>query len=429
MGLTHLTIHYPRFKLSSADLRAFYPSPALSTYSYIGKFGIDEDATTLAVNAFLDLVETVGEMPKRLYLSTGKDFNSAVFLDATGINSSDVVHVPIGEVGSLQTIWEASRNEGCAFLVVDSPRGKNEKVDAYCSAAAVTGFVGKGGVEISSFDTFESASYSTSRYGSQGFDPADESMLISTVKEHLVPNSINFINFSSLKQSSRMIPNLEIKGQKTNGFSGITSGLVSLFSWLHLDFNSDVQLSIYAIDENGGASLSLQPSEKPIVIINDRRKDISLPTYLMQKEHAGNESIPQGAFISTPVYFSQKGARYRLNTAKCKDCGFIHFPPRQICKNCGSQTVSGKPLKRYGKLYTFTKILKGAAPPEFDIQQALEGDYCVGLVEFEEGPKVISQLTDVEYEDLEVDMPMKMVFRKIYRQDETDRYGYKFTCV
>ena len=36
----------------------------------------------------------------------------------------------------------------------------------------------------------------------------------------------------------------------------------------------------------------------------------------------------------TPRYHREIPQRYRLEAGKCTGCGKVHFPPRQICKEC-----------------------------------------------------------------------------------------------
>ena len=100
-----------------------------------------------------------------------------------------------------------------------------------------------------------------------------------------------------------------------------------------------------------------------------------------------------------------------------------------ICLKCGSKEFEDYPLKGIGTLFTFTVIAKGAAPTEFDDQQAMTGDLLVGIVALEEGPKVAAQLTDLKADDLYIGMPLKMVFRRLYEQEGVIRYSFKFSSV
>lgn len=69
---------------------------------------------------------------------------------------------------------------------------------------------------------------------------------------------------------------------------------------------------------------------------------------------------------------------------KCKECGFLQFPPRAHCARCLSSNFEWKELSGSCILVTFTKV--EAAPAAFKEQ----APYMLGLAEFTEGPKVFA---------------------------------------
>ncbi len=134
----------------------------------------------------------------------------------------------------------------------------------------------------------------------------------------------------------------------------------------------------------------------------------------------------QGAYVSLPAYLSEKKARYRLVGERCTQCKRLQFPPREACLSCGAQSWVDAPLKRTGTVYAYTIIGKGAAPSEFlELQEAM-GEFATAVVELDDGPRVAAMLTDVDPGSVTVDMPVRMVFRRIYTQEGVARYGFKF---
>ena len=133
------------------------------------------------------------------------------------------------------------------------------------------------------------------------------------------------------------------------------------------------------------------------------------------------------AYVSIPTYSRSIPQRYALIAARCKSCGAINLPLGANCLKCGkileyeSQKLSGM-----GRIYCFTTISRGGSPPEFSNQQNLVGSYSVAVVELEEGPKVVAQLTDCKSDELRIDMPVEATFRRIYEDDGMVRYGVKF---
>ena len=87
-------------------------------------------------------------------------------------------------------------------------------------------------------------------------------------------------------------------------------------------------------------------------------------------------------------YWREMPQRYRLEAQKCKKCGKIYFPPRLVCSECKSQDFEKYKLKDRGKLLTYTIIR--IAPSQF-IDQA---PYAIGIVELDEGVKLLTQITD-----------------------------------
>jgi uncharacterized OB-fold protein len=114
--------------------------------------------------------------------------------------------------------------------------------------------------------------------------------------------------------------------------------------------------------------------------------------------------------------------RYRLEAGKCKECGSIQFPPRLVCPECGAKEFETLRLSGKGKLLTFTIIR--VAPEGF-------GDlapYAVGIVELEEGVRVMGQVVDCDPEALKIGDKLVSQFRRINEEGKTGMimYGYKF---
>ncbi|MCX6564781.1 MAG: Zn-ribbon domain-containing OB-fold protein [Candidatus Aminicenantes bacterium] len=114
--------------------------------------------------------------------------------------------------------------------------------------------------------------------------------------------------------------------------------------------------------------------------------------------------------------------RYRLEAEKCTKCGYIAFPPRLVCPQCGNRKFAKTKLAESGKLLTFTII---RVPPEPFEDQA---PYAVGIAELADGVKLTAQVVDCDFAGLKVGMPVRLEFRKLYEEGEAGviYYGYKF---
>jgi len=126
---------------------------------------------------------------------------------------------------------------------------------------------------------------------------------------------------------------------------------------------------------------------------------------------------------SIPRIWRERKYKYRLIGSKCSDCGKIFYPPRTVCLKCGSRNLVEVALARTGRVFSYTVIR--SPPSEFTLYKP----YIVALIELDDGARILSQLTDVEPEDVKIGMRVKAVFRRYKEQSESGviEYGIKFT--
>ncbi|MFB0515688.1 MAG: Zn-ribbon domain-containing OB-fold protein [Candidatus Neomarinimicrobiota bacterium] len=125
--------------------------------------------------------------------------------------------------------------------------------------------------------------------------------------------------------------------------------------------------------------------------------------------------------MKSPQYTREIPQRYRLEAQKCTRCGKIHFPPRLICSACHSRELEAITLPRQGKVLTWTVI--HVPPANF----SLEAPYIIAIVELEGGARLTCQVVDCDPDELAVDAPVELVFRRIKEDSPADiiQYGYK----
>ncbi len=80
----------------------------------------------------------------------------------------------------------------------------------------------------------------------------------------------------------------------------------------------------------------------------------------------------------------------RLLGLKCKECGWITVPPKMVCWQCTGSDLEITELKGTGKIQTFTTIYVTSEGRED------ECPYIVVLVELDEGPWIMGNLTDID---------------------------------
>ncbi len=125
--------------------------------------------------------------------------------------------------------------------------------------------------------------------------------------------------------------------------------------------------------------------------------------------------------ITPPTVRRNTPQRYRLEAGKCTKCGKVHFPPRVVCDECGGRAFAPYILPDEGKVVTHTVIR--TAPRGFGD----EAPYCMGIVELNDGTRILCQIADCEPERLAVGLPVTLEFRRIQEAGESGvlAYGYK----
>ena len=104
---------------------------------------------------------------------------------------------------------------------------------------------------------------------------------------------------------------------------------------------------------------------------------------------------------------------------KCNNCGLLQHSSHLRCLKCKHEEFDSVTASGSAKLLTYT-ILK-AIPAEFRDKP----QYALGVLEFENGVKVLGQITP--HDHLKVGMMMKPVYKKICNNlDGKEVYGYAF---
>jgi len=126
--------------------------------------------------------------------------------------------------------------------------------------------------------------------------------------------------------------------------------------------------------------------------------------------------------MQLPRYHRLRHSFYRLEGTRCDPCDRNYFPPRRVCPSCHAEDLEANEFQGSGTLYSYSRMSQ--SPRGF----ANLGPYTVGMVRLHEGPLIMAQLTDIDGVDLEIDMPLEMVTRKLRDSSEHGYivYGYKF---
>jgi hypothetical protein len=103
---------------------------------------------------------------------------------------------------------------------------------------------------------------------------------------------------------------------------------------------------------------------------------------------------------------------WKIMGSKCMKCGALSIPPRPLCVSCFGSQMEWVQFKGDGKLAAFTSIVV-APPPMAKEGFGRNNPYVVGVVELQEGPKVVARITGVDAkkpEQIKVGLLLKAEF-------------------
>lgn len=108
--------------------------------------------------------------------------------------------------------------------------------------------------------------------------------------------------------------------------------------------------------------------------------------------------------------------RNKLLGLKCKGCSIINVPPKMACGRCGSLDMDIVELNGKGKIQTFTTVFVGSEGREDEVP------YTIVLVELDEGPWIMGNLTGIDPSEATIELIGKRV-KMGYKVFPGDKYS------
>jgi uncharacterized OB-fold protein len=96
----------------------------------------------------------------------------------------------------------------------------------------------------------------------------------------------------------------------------------------------------------------------------------------------------------------------QLALQKCGDCGAWCHLPQPMCPECLSLEKTWEPVSGKGTVYSWVTYQKSPNP-------SFKAPYSVVLVELEEGLRMVSNLVDVQPDEIEIGMKVEVTFDKV----------------
>jgi uncharacterized OB-fold protein len=116
--------------------------------------------------------------------------------------------------------------------------------------------------------------------------------------------------------------------------------------------------------------------------------------------------LPTSDFETQAFWDGCKEGKFLIR--HCNACGRDHFYPRPFCPTCWSADVVWKQASGRATLYTYSIVHVNDLPPFAD-----RVPYVAAVVELDEGPRVMTNVEGVAFDDLRVDMPLVVAFKPI----------------
>ena len=105
----------------------------------------------------------------------------------------------------------------------------------------------------------------------------------------------------------------------------------------------------------------------------------------------------------------------KLLGLKCQECGTVTVPPKMVCRKCTSPNMEVVELTGKGKIQTFTTCNVAPEGREDEVP------YVILLVELDEGPWIMGNLTGIDPKTTTVELigkRVKMGDNKVFPGDK-----------
>jgi uncharacterized OB-fold protein/acyl dehydratase len=116
-------------------------------------------------------------------------------------------------------------------------------------------------------------------------------------------------------------------------------------------------------------------------------------------EEQARPKRPRPALTLDNKWWFDAAKEHRLLIQRCSGCGVLRHPPRPRCDKCGSYEWTGQAASGRGTVYSFV-VAHYPQVPAFDYPLP------IGLIELEEGTRLVADLVGVDAADVKVGMPV-----------------------
>jgi uncharacterized OB-fold protein len=118
---------------------------------------------------------------------------------------------------------------------------------------------------------------------------------------------------------------------------------------------------------------------------------------------ARRSSVPPLIVTQDNAFWFEGARAGELLIQRCVACGTLRHPPGPSCPSCRSFEWDTLPSSRRGTLHSYT-VIHHPQDPAFDYP------LMVGLLDLEEGTRLVASIAGVAPDDLEIGMQLEVTF-------------------
>jgi uncharacterized OB-fold protein len=109
--------------------------------------------------------------------------------------------------------------------------------------------------------------------------------------------------------------------------------------------------------------------------------------------------IPFSAGNPETQPFWNAAAEGKFLVRKCTSCQKVHWYPRAICPFCFNDKTEWMQASGAGEIYSFSVMRRAPEP------------YAIAYVTLEEGPTMLTNLVDCDFDSLKIGQKVKLIFK------------------
>lgn len=116
--------------------------------------------------------------------------------------------------------------------------------------------------------------------------------------------------------------------------------------------------------------------------------------------------LPSTDSETQPFWDALRDGKFLLK--HCNGCGRDHYYPRPFCPYCWGDELEWVEASGRGTLYTYSVVHVNDLPPFNE-----RVPYVAAIVELAEGPRVMTNIEGVDFENLQIGMDVVVAYRAI----------------